>query len=105
MLAASSRLLLWASDPKREGARLVGSAPGGISAVGILYYLSWWDASVLIMDDKTIMLDSIWSTYDALQMPDGRVIRSFAWPAAFCSSRIALLSAREQTEYYALQNN
>ena len=51
------------------------------------------------------MLDSIWSTHDALQRPGGRVPRDSAWPAAFCSSHIGFPNVREQTGYYALQNH
>ena len=63
ILAASSRLLLWESDPKRFG---------WLSLSG--YFRCWYsvftyDASVIARGDKamTIRLDSVWNRYDALK--------------------------------------
>ena len=61
MLAASSQLLLWASDPKRKGAQLVGwVSPRVVSAVGFLCLLKLvgcFNRYLVELDNRTIMLD------------------------------------------------
>lgn len=94
-LAASSRLPLWVSDAKPEGAGLVGSAPSGrFRCWCSMCYLSWWDALVPYLmdrDDKTIMLNSIWSRYDIFRGLNGRVLGILHGLLPFLPLRIALL--------------
>ena len=76
MLAASSRLLLWVSDPKREGARLVGwVSPSGWFRCWNLCLLK----QMMIKQNAGLGL----SGYDALQrLGSGGEVRDLAWPAA-----------------------